>query len=50
MTGKPVNSPCPLTEAGNRAEELVAVRIEDPELCPYTARVSVCEDRAEPDC
>jgi phenylalanyl-tRNA synthetase beta chain len=41
VTGNPLKLPqIQLTEAGNRAEELVAVRIEDAELCPrYTARV-----------
>jgi phenylalanyl-tRNA synthetase beta chain len=41
VTGNPLKLPqVKLTEAGNRAEELVAVRIEDAELCPrYTARV-----------
>jgi phenylalanyl-tRNA synthetase beta chain len=41
VTGNPLKLPqIKLAEAGNRAEELVAVRIEDPELCPrYTARV-----------
>jgi len=43
MTGNPLKLPAiKLAEAGNRAEESVAVRIEDAELCPrYTARV-VC--------
>jgi phenylalanyl-tRNA synthetase beta chain len=41
VTGNPLKLPSiKLTEAGNRVEELVAVRIEDAELCPrYTARV-----------
>ena len=41
VTGNPLRLPqLKLTETGNRAEELVAVRIEDAELCPrYTARV-----------
>jgi len=41
VTGNPLKLPqIKLAEAGNRAEELVAVRIEDAELCPrYTARV-----------
>ncbi len=41
VTGNPLKLPAiKLTEAGSRAEELVAVRIEDAELCPrYTARV-----------
>jgi phenylalanyl-tRNA synthetase beta chain len=41
VTGNPLKLPqIRLAEAGNRAEELVAVRIEDAELCPrYTARV-----------
>ncbi len=41
VTGNPlIRPPIRLTEASSRAEELVAVRIEDPELCPrYTARV-----------
>ena len=41
VTGNPLNLPqIKLAEAGSRAEELVAVRIEDAELCPrYTARV-----------
>jgi phenylalanyl-tRNA synthetase beta chain len=41
VTGNPLKLPqIKLIEAGNRAEELVAVRIEDAELCPrYTARV-----------
>jgi phenylalanyl-tRNA synthetase beta chain len=41
VTGNPLKLPqLKLTEAGNRFEELVAVRIEDAELCPrYTARV-----------
>ncbi|MGO8925896.1 MAG: phenylalanine--tRNA ligase subunit beta [Limisphaerales bacterium] len=41
VTGNPLKLPSiKLTEAGSRVEELVAVRIEDAELCPrYTARV-----------
>jgi phenylalanyl-tRNA synthetase beta chain len=41
VTGNPLKLPyIKLNEAGNRVEELVAVRIEDAELCPrYTARV-----------
>ena len=41
VTGNPLKLPqIKLAEAGSRAEELVAVRIEDAELCPrYTARV-----------
>jgi phenylalanyl-tRNA synthetase beta chain len=41
VTGNPLKLPqIKLKEAGNRAEELVAVRIEDADLCPrYTARV-----------
>jgi len=41
VTGNPLKLPqIKLNEAGNRIEELVAVRIEDAELCPrYTARV-----------
>ena len=41
VTGNPLKLPfIKLSEAGSRAEELVAVRIEDAELCPrYTARV-----------
>ena len=41
VTGNPLKLPCiKLNEAGSRAEELVAVRIEDAELCPrYTTRV-----------
>jgi phenylalanyl-tRNA synthetase beta chain len=41
VTGNPLKLPqIKLAEAGNRVEELVAVRIEDAELCPrYTARV-----------
>jgi phenylalanyl-tRNA synthetase beta chain len=41
VTGNPLKVPqVKLTEAGNRAAELVAVRIEDADLCPrYTARV-----------
>jgi phenylalanyl-tRNA synthetase beta chain len=41
VTGNPLKVPgVKLAEAGNRVEELVAVRIEDAELCPrYTARV-----------
>src|ERR1017187_2212320 len=41
VTGNPLKLPrIKLTEASNRVDELVAVRIEDAELCPrYTARV-----------
>jgi phenylalanyl-tRNA synthetase beta chain len=41
VTGNPLKLPqIKLNQAGNRIEELVAVRIEDAELCPrYTARV-----------
>jgi phenylalanyl-tRNA synthetase beta chain len=41
VTGNPLKLPqLKLTEAGSRVEELVAVRIEDAELCPrYTARI-----------
>jgi phenylalanyl-tRNA synthetase beta chain len=41
VTGNPLKvPPIKLTEAGNQVDELVAVRIEDAELCPrYTARV-----------
>jgi phenylalanyl-tRNA synthetase beta chain len=41
VTGNPLKLPhVMLSEAENRVEELVAVRIEDAELCPrYTARV-----------
>ena len=41
VTGNPVKLPLiKLAEAGSRVDELVAVRIEDAELCPrYTARV-----------
>ncbi len=41
VTGNPLKLPqVNLAEAGSRAEELVAVRLEDAELCPrYTARV-----------
>jgi phenylalanyl-tRNA synthetase beta chain len=41
VTGNPLKLPqIKLAEAGSRAEELVAVRIENAELCPrYTARV-----------
>ena len=41
VTGNPLKVPqIKLTEAGNRVDELVAVRIEDAELCPrYTARM-----------
>jgi phenylalanyl-tRNA synthetase beta chain len=41
VTGNPLKLPqIKLTEAGRRVEELVAVRIEDADLCPrYTARV-----------
>ena len=41
VTGSPLKLPqIKLNESGNRVEELVAVRIEDAELCPrYTARV-----------
>jgi phenylalanyl-tRNA synthetase beta chain len=41
VTGNPLKLPqIKLTERGNRVDELVAVRIEDAELCPrYTARV-----------
>src|SRR5664279_2583132 len=41
VTGNPLKVPTiKLTEAGNRVEESVAVRIEDADLCPrYTARV-----------
>jgi phenylalanyl-tRNA synthetase beta chain len=41
VTGNPLKLPrIKLTDGGNRIEELVAVRIEDAELCPrYTARV-----------
>src|ERR1017187_625674 len=41
VTGNPLKLPAiKVKEAGNRAEELVAVQIQDAELCPrYTARV-----------
>src|ERR1017187_1272464 len=41
VTGNPLKLPrIKLTEASNRVDELVAVRIEDAEMCPrYTARV-----------
>ncbi len=41
VTGNPLKVPqIKLSEAANRVEELVAVRIEDADLCPrYTARV-----------
>ncbi|HUR45148.1 MAG TPA: phenylalanine--tRNA ligase subunit beta [Candidatus Saccharimonadales bacterium] len=40
LTGNPLKLPEPLASAGSEVDGYVAVRIEDPELCPrYTARV-----------